>query len=254
EEPASTKSGESSGNSESVSTSDDQVSVTISDSEPDPNVEPSPFVGSYVMKMIQYKKEKMDKDSPASVGYHIDKYRFAMEIESENDDEKTTMIYDRQTRKITTKLEEGRKKTATITKMPNITITVDASEVEGTDATVTETGRTKEILGYTCKEFMLETEDAVSHVWFAEDLHIELGKSLDMVQIKGANQQAGHMDYGTLYGVSGTWLESHTESKKDQTSQDVFIQDLVIGNVSPAVFSTEGFEVTDISNFNIFGN
>jgi hypothetical protein len=148
---------------------------------------------------------------------------------------------------------DDKDKTATILKMPNIKLTVESEATSTGKYSVTPTGRTKDIQGYSCKEYMIETEEEISHVWFAEGLQLNLAASMDMVQIK--NQKGTHTaDYTNLYNISGTWLESHTESKKDNSSREVYIKDLTVGAVSPRVFSLDGYQVTDMSSLNIFGN
>lgn len=232
----------------------EEVSVTIEE-DPDADsrpVERSNFIGSFVMEMEEYKGGKMAKDFPMKIGYHIDAYKLGIEMDDKKENSSNVIVYDRQARKMIMKMDKKGEKTAVINKMPNMKITVEGDEYASGKYSVNPTGRSKVILGYNCKEYQVETEDEVSHVWFAEDLDTDLARSIGsgMVNVKYSGERS--MDYGDRYNLKGTWLEVHTKSKNQNTSRDIYIKNLVVGTVDQQVFSTEGYEVTDVSN--LFGN
>ncbi|MEM7370290.1 MAG: DUF4412 domain-containing protein [Bacteroidota bacterium] len=232
----------------------EEVSVTIeedpeADSRP---VERSNFIGSFVMEMKEFKNGQLSKDSPIKIGYHIDAYQTGIEMEDKEEQTTNLIVYDRQARKMIMKMHKDGEKTAIINKLPSMKVTVEEEKYPSGKYSVTPTGRTKVIEGYNCKEFMVETEKEVSHVWFAEDLDTGLATSLNLGMVNVQRKDGSTLDYGDRYNLKGTWLEVHSKSKSENITRDIYLKNLVIGSVEQQIFSTDGYKVTDVSN--LFGN
>ena len=229
----------------------EEVSVTFEDDDTIDEVVPSTATGSFSMEVSEFKKGKIQKNYPMTMTYHIDTYRFATEIDYQEDDmEGMVTIYDRQTRKTTMKTIKNGEKTAMITKMPRVKVGVSKKAIDEGKYTVTETGNTKTIEGYLCKEYLIETEDEITKAWMSEKILLDLASMSDLVRVK--NAQGAMTNYNNVYKINGFMLEAHTEIKGKNITRDVYIRDLKMGQVDDNIFSTEGYQVTDVSS--MFGN
>jgi hypothetical protein len=199
------------------------------------------------MEVHSFKKGKEEKNSPSRIRFHFEGTRFA--FEPSLDEGNTIMIYDQGNKKITTKISEDGEKNATITPMIKLSAGMTRKVEEASEASVEPTGRSKTIQGYDCAEYRIESEDDITLAWISPDLQIDLSAISGMANIK---QVEGAQTSGSLYGLDGTMLESHTEAKDGKTSHDSYLKDIVIGEVPAEVFSLDGFKVMDIGN--LFGN
>ncbi|MEZ4776286.1 MAG: DUF4412 domain-containing protein [Bacteroidia bacterium] len=236
-----------------IKSKESEVSISMDEEESNEAVQPSSFIGSFTLSSSEYKNGKLKKDNPVSMTYHIDKFQFATELESQDDEvTEMIMIYDRQTRKSTMKTVKGNEKTAMITKIPNIKVGVSNTSVDKENYTITPTGQTRVIEGYLCKEYIVDTEKELSHVWLTEDLNVDVTSLTDFIKVKDSN--GGMTDYTNVYKIKGFLLESHTETKGKDETHDIFIKNLKIGSVDKNIFSTDGFTVTDMSSLgSMFG-
>ena len=231
-----------------VESEDSDVSISFEKDEEASSreVKKSDWTGSIQMEMREMKNGKLKKDYPMNITYHIDEYKMGVEME-ESKDGHMIMIIDRQNRKITQKItDEKGKKTAVIMPMMNIKVNVKQKDVEGEASkySLSETGRTKDILGYSCKEYQLDGPDEVTYVWVTDELGLNYNDFIDFVQVK--NSQGGPASMNNIYGISGFALESRTESKKDDSVSEMQVTE--IGKLNFDTFSTDGYEVQDISS------
>lgn len=232
-----------------VTNRDDEVEVTIEEDNTPREALPSTFTGYFTMQVTESKNGKPKKDNPVSITYHVDTYRFAFVTQDSERKSEMTVIVDRQSRKMTNKVDNPDGRTATVMPMPRIKVGVSNQSVEAGTYTVSETGRTRNILGYDCREYRIETETEITLAWAAEDFNPDLHRSFDFVEVNGRSNMA---HYNNLYQLEGMVLEAHTEVKGKNETRDMVITDLVPGLIKPAVFSLEGFQVTDVSS--ILGN
>ncbi|MEM9987672.1 MAG: DUF4412 domain-containing protein, partial [Bacteroidota bacterium] len=210
-------------------------------------LEPNDFIGSFILEYHQQKNGKPERGSPAQIAYYLDAYRFA--IEPKEDDTQTILIFHRDEKKVTQKVVSKKgEKTATITPMLNIKVSVEDQDVANGEFEMEATGRSKTIQGYTCEEYRVETPDEVTLCWISPDLNLDWRKIAPFVQAKGPK---GTIQPNNLYGLSGLTLEAHTQGKNGDWSTDYYLKNLVIGELDPETFSLEGYSVTDLST--LFG-
>ncbi|MEZ4825013.1 MAG: DUF4412 domain-containing protein [Bacteroidia bacterium] len=237
-----------------IKSDESEVTISMDEEESAPvAVQPSTFIGSFTLSSSEYKSGKLKKDNPVTMNYHIDKFQFATEMESQDEDvSEMIMIYDRQTRKSTMKMIKGDEKTAMITKIPNIKVGVSNTSVDKGTYSVTPTGKTRVIEGYNCKEYIVETDKEINHVWLTEEISMDVTSLTDFVKVKDSN--GGMTDFTNVYKINGFMLESHIETKGKDETTDIFIKNLKIGSVNAGVFSTDGYTVTDMSSLgSMFG-
>lgn len=236
-----------------IKSDESEVSISMDEEESNEAVQPSSFIGSFTLSSSEYKNGKLQKDNPVVMNYHIDKFQFATEMESQ--DEEVTemiMIYDRQTRKSTMKTVKGNEKTAMITKIPNIKVGVSNTSVDEGNYSITPTGKTRVIEGYNCKEYLVETEKEINHIWLTEEISMDVTSLTDFVKVKDSN--GGMTNFSNVYKINGFMLESHIEIKGKDETTDIYIKNLKIGSVDTGVFSTDGYTVTDMSSLgSMFG-
>ncbi|GAB4418450.1 MAG: hypothetical protein OHK0039_29870 [Bacteroidia bacterium] len=220
------------------------VQVEADDSPAD--VAPSEFEGNFTIQFATYKNNKLEKDMPTSVAYHVEAYRFAVAPEPKAGQASTVLIYDRQQRKMTSKVDDNGNKSATIMPIPKIKVQVESESPAEGNYTVTATGRTKKILGYTCEEYRIEGEEGTTLAWLAKSLTWSLTDFFGMIEVQ--NQQGRLTDYSNRYQLSGMVLESETVSKDGKTRSTMLFTAYNPGTKSPAVFSLDGYQTTDLSN------
>ncbi|MDX2282689.1 MAG: hypothetical protein NW241_00945 [Bacteroidia bacterium] len=235
----------------SVETQDSKIILSEDKSAPSP-VLPSNFQGSFTMEFNSYKNGKLDKDNPIIVQYHVDEYRFAMVPQPASDGASSIIIYDRQKRTMTTKSVDSKgKKTATVMNIPRFMLTVDAkgspdAAPASNGTTVKATGRTKTIEGFLCKEWIADGPESSTTMWITTDWAFNYATVFDFVKVWDA-QSGMTTGASNQYQVSGSWLEMHTQSKKEDSKTDNFIKNIRRMH-DASVFSLDGYEVSDMTN------
>ena len=227
--------------------SGNDVQVRIEPAEPEEVLEPNDFIGSFTLEAHRLKNGKPERGSPSQVDYHLDAYQFA--VVPKVDDTQTILIYHRDEEKITQKVTSKRgDKTATITPMININVTVEDKDVADGEIQIEPTGRSKSIEGYTCQEYRVESPDEITLCWVSKDLDLDWRKVAPFVKAKGPR---GTIQPNNLYGLEGLVLEAHIESKEGDWSSDYYLKNISIGKVNAEIFSLEGYKVTDLNS--LFG-
>lgn len=235
-----------------VSTDDEDVTIEQSNELPT-NVKASSFIGSFDTEMKSYKNDKL-KDEPLNISYFIDTYKMALEMQSDKKGKSQApfvSIFDRQKGTMTILQEEKGEKTAMVMKMPKITVkSKNNSKDTPEDVKFTKTGRTKTIDGHTCYEYIGETEKDKTTIWAAPDLQFDLTESLQIAQVQSKTQ-----NYSGNFGqVEGMPLEMIMDDLKEKERIEVRYKNIKIGSVDASKFSTEGYKITDMSQFGgIFG-
>ncbi|MCI4668412.1 MAG: DUF4412 domain-containing protein [Bacteroidia bacterium] len=229
---------------------DSDSKVTIKPSEPDPNVEPSSWIGSYRMRTEETdKKGKMTEGFPQTNTFYIEKYKIAFENKADDRKEQATVIIDRQYRQMTTKMidEDGTKQAITLP-LPSMTV-----EVEDTDGDINEsrdnfkkTGRTKTIAGYKCEEYTYENDEVNSSIWLAPNMGADFREFFSWVSIKD-NKKGGYTSYDEFYPFSGAIMESTSLDKESGKETHMIVEDVSKGSVNPEIFSLDGYEHQDMN-------
>ncbi|MBK9458482.1 MAG: DUF4412 domain-containing protein [Sphingobacteriales bacterium] len=140
--------------------------------------------------------------------------------------------------------EEKGKKTAMVMKMPKITVKNKNNETPE-DVKFTKTGRTKIIDGHTCYEYIGETEKQKTTFWAAPDLKYNLAESMLIMQSQN-KQQNETPNFGQVDGMP---LEVVIEQLDKKERIEIKYKNLKIGSVNKAKFSTDGYEITDMTQF-----
>ncbi|MEL6696164.1 MAG: DUF4412 domain-containing protein [Bacteroidota bacterium] len=210
-------------------------------------IEPSSFIGTFEMVTELYKKNKLQKGYPQTNTMSIDAYQFAMQTrDPEKPDEIMTVIFDRRTRKVATKIETD--KQAFVAKIPRMKITVEDEEATEAKGEVRATGRSKTIEGYRCDEYIYEDDEVISYVWVAEDFPLNYGELFGFMNF--SNDKNGNAtSYDDIYPTSGAPLESTTTEKKSGEKSIWRIKNLQSNVIKTELFSLEGYETTDVSRF-----
>ena len=97
----------------------------------------------------------------------------------------------------------------------------DIEEVEDDavyDYTPMKTGKTKEILGYKCDEYLLEDEDTEVHMWVSEKLGKEMRKEWM------SNQQTFGAMFTYAYAMNGMVLEYDVRNKDGEKTTMIVTQ------------------------------
>lgn len=235
----------------------DEGTVTFQESTSADAV-PNTFLGSFKMNIKT--TDTKGKIENTAVQYHFSKWKTAMEPKVEGTEgEQMKMIMDLQLRKMTMlTVDKKGAKTGIIMKMPKITFSGDKLEeqseqiIEGT--TYKKTGEKRTIEGYLCEKWIITNEEGTSIAWITDDVDFNLsnafgflGASANTPGSKGKPQKGFEM-------MKGFSLETTHTSKKGEVSV-ITVTNIRIGDVGDLPFSTEGFELQDLSSFgSMFNN
>ncbi|MFO7671891.1 MAG: DUF4412 domain-containing protein [Bacteroidales bacterium] len=162
---------------------------------------------------LDYGMEFKDEDTQSTIIYDSD--RFAMIILTDNEEEKTGIA----TRFDPEMLEGDEDK--------------ETPESNGLD--VYKTGNTKEILGYTCDEYLIEDEDSEVHMWVSE----QLGKEISKEMLSNPNAFGNAFHYSG--SVNGMTMEYELIDKNDGKKTEMLVTNLDL-NRSHSI-STEGYNI-----------
>lgn len=97
------------------------------------------------------------------------------------------------------------------------------------------TGRTKNIAGYSCKEYLYETPDGKSEVWATNDVVFDYSSAYG--HMGGMQTLASG---GTTYGM-GTIMEMHTYDKHSKAQSDLTVIDIKPSN--PKSIDLTGYQI-----------
>lgn len=207
---------------------------------------PLGFTGSYRWEIHSYKNGTPEKDSPMHMLMAFDDAHMAMEPQAPKGQEQMRMVFDLKN-KFTYTLMTDKKGERSGIKMKSMRINVQDEGAEtDAQAKVTRTNETKTIEGHTCRKYTYSNEDGNGEAWIAEDVQFNAFEALGhMVGGKASKwQQAPYQ---------GMVMESTWTSKDGKEKVEMFTRDLVIGKVDAARFSTDGYNVQDMSNLPMFG-
>lgn len=130
--------------------------------------------------------------------------------------------------------DAGGSKMAMVTKFdPAAYETEEDKEMDAME--FTKTGRTKEILGYTCEEYVTEDDESVMHFWMADVEDLDFYKGFKALQEQQKQQGAYAEDV-----PEGMMLEMVSESKKND---EKYIMEVTsIDRNKSGQISTEGYK------------
>ena len=227
--------------------------IEISESKPD-EVQPNSFLGSFDIHIESSKNTSVEKISIAST----EEKTLLMPIFSDPKESETKIIFNNEDATMTTLIFDKKKnqKTGIKMKMPKITVTnSETIQTKGqnvpTKYTFTETNETKDIDGYTCKKYIYEDDKATTTSWVTQEIKGNMGGIMNLVSIKnkGKNQDISNQ----LSKMQGFMLESSSINKISGEITTIKIKNIHLNTPEEKVFSTEGYQVQDLSNMGLFG-
>ncbi len=162
------------------------------------------------MQITTYKKNgKLDEEMLYNNYLHKEDSDYAMEFNDE--DNKSTIIFDTKNSAMLILTEsDGEKSGFATTIDPEAMADLaedyaedyeDEEEVDMDAYKPMKTGKSKQILGYSCDEYMMEDEESEVHMWVSEKLGKEMRKEWM------SNQQTFGAMFTHAYGMNGMVLE-----------------------------------------------
>lgn len=195
------------------------------------------FLGSFKWTIRKYKNGKPINKESATLVYFFDNYLTALRPEDiANPKITTTIIYDFQNEKVTTKIEQGENKSATVIEMP---------EGKASDRDdyfkLTNTYETKMIDGFDCTKYSIESNHITGEAWVAGDIPNNFKGMPVFLLFESINI------YG-LADLQGLPIEVHYKNKNSRRFTEISVKEISPGKVDKSIFDLEGYEVMDMSN------
>lgn len=204
---------------------------------------PNSFIGSLHLTMTSFKNDKMEKNNPIEVELHLKKDKTGM-VMAVPDNPKSLMIMDLKDNKIIMVQDmEGERKGMKM-KRPNFNMTKKMTDQE---VDIQKTGKTKVIDGYRCEEYILTTEDGVSHAWVTKDLKAhwsDLNSSFMGLSNAGKDQ-----DQNQFKDVDGFPIESTYVSSNGKDKMVTRCTNIKPGVVNEGLFDMGKYSIQDLSKY-----
>ncbi len=224
--------------SESVAEPTDNASIETLEAIADDQI------ATFTMEFQEYKKGKPTKNSGTKITYYLNGDKIAFKPEMDGG-QSTLMIFDSETKTMTTLLDRDGEKSGMTMKMPKVMLNDDSKNDDDLDFKVTPTNESKKILGYECKKILIESKDYTGHAWITDEVDLKLEKAFNFVDAQKKSKNTVH----TFGDIKGFPLETLTKNKKKDESYEMKVTDLKLGSVDESVFNTAGYNITDMSNF-----
>jgi hypothetical protein len=158
------------------------------------------------MEISIYKKNgNLDEQMLYDSYLHKEAADYAMEFREQ--DNKSTVVFDTKNHAMLVLSESNGEKTGFATSVDPDAMAdlveeyAEEEEVDMDSYKPVKTGKTKEILGYKCEEYLVEEEDSEIHMWVSEQLGNEIRKEWM------ANQQTFGAMFVHAYALNGMVLE-----------------------------------------------
>lgn len=165
------------------------------------------------------------KSESQSITYYIGENVFKANVNSE-----MSMIMDSKNNAMISISEES--KTAVVMSLDrmNAMTTQPTKETEKSEITLTKTGRTKQILGYTCEEYVSVSKEGKTIYWIAPNTGVNLSESFISLMSKQTNASQSMNTGGGLL-MEMTSLDSSNKQKSHllMTSLNKEVQQFFLG-------------------------
>lgn len=109
----------------------------------------------------------------------------------------------------------------------------------GEDVSLEKTGNTREILGYTCDEYIYEDDENDMQMWISKGLQLTTRKEVASRSVLSLFHQYNMQEEGTLLAMKAT-------SKKDNSVMAMEVTDVGLGNEQ--TIDLAGYNVMDMSS------
>lgn len=205
------------------------------------------FIGSFTMSVTEFKKGKPSKDSPIKIDYYFQDNQIAFAPEATKG-QQTILIYNVSDRMMTTLINKDGEKTGMKMKMPKIKI--DGKVKDNMEYSIKATEERKTIEGYSCRKYLIESEENSGYAWITEDVNIDYERIANLLNIDQKNSHASGL---TLKDLKGFAMETYTKSKKKDEAYEMKVTNLSIGKLEKNIFDTSDYNMTDMSSLMNFG-
>lgn len=163
---------------------------------------------------------------------------FVMSMEAEGAQE-SVAIFDFEKKQMITLVDASGMKMAVVVKMDPSAYDTSEEEADMTDMPeYKKTGRSKEILGYTCDEYIMEDEDQTMQMWMSREVVVDIFQAFSAYAVQNQKQPAPTMEPG----LQGTMMEMTSTSKKHPKEKTTWKVTKIEKNLN-ANISTEGYRV-----------
>ncbi len=207
---------------------------------------PLGFTGSYTWVINSYKGGTLDKDSPMLLRMAFDDEHMAWEPQARPNEGAMRMIFDLKN-KVNYTLMTDEKGKRTGVKMKAMRITMNDADHASDEATqVVRTQETKVIDEHTCRKYTYKDEEGSGVAWIAEDVKFNAFEAL-------GSMVGARADRWQMAPYQGMVMENAWTSADGGERVEMSTRDLVIGKVDKALFSTDGYELQDMTNLPVFG-
>jgi len=222
-----------------------QVSIT---ENTDPFV-PLDFTGTFRMEMHSFKNGKAEKDSPAIMRMSMANDRMAMVPTTAKGKEEMRIFFDLKNKHSYTLMTDDKgNRSGFKMKMMKFSGAADGAETKSDkDAKMVRSGETKVIDGHTCTKYTYTSAEGNGTAWIAEDIKFDIMKTFAQMSGSTPNKDWQKVPY------SGLMMENSWNSADGKERVDMYIRDLQVGKVDESMFSTEGYNLQDMSNMPAFG-
>ena len=193
------------------------------------------------MEISEYKKNgKLDKQMLYDSYVHKEDADYAMEFS--DDESKSIMIFDTKNSAMLILTNSDGEKTGFATTIDPETMAEEAEAYEEEDSGVDsdpfnykKTGKTKNILGYSCDEYLMEDEATEVRMWVSEKLGKEMRKEwLNNKQTFGAM-------FSSAYALNGMVMEYDFLDKEDGDKMVMQVTKIDLNHTHKV--STEGYNI-----------
>lgn len=201
----------------------------------------SDFTGSFTMEITELKNGKPGKEGPVRISYYVKGDEVAIQPENTGNGN-TIMIFNVKDKTMTTLIEQKGEKTGVKMKMPDVML--NSVSDNDSDYSITKTDESKEIDGYNCRKYLIDSKDNTGFAWVTEDVDLDFEKMFTFLQ--GDKQKGSQMqEFSEMEGVP---LEMYTKSKNKNEEFTMKMLNLKTGEVDAAIFNTAGYEIMDMQN------
>lgn len=187
------------------------------------------FEGSYVMKVESVETK------PVETRYVVKGDMASMQMLNADVKGYMKTIINRKDKTITSLIENSGNKMALRTALPDFKSSASSTE----RPKLIETGKTKEIDGYTCKQIISESKDNTAEMWITTDLGLSMADVLRMA----AGGSTRNLEQ--FYIEKGVSLQTTVKDKKNSKTTVMLLKDIKRSDIPASEFSMEGYKLME---------
>lgn len=204
---------------------------------------PNEFIGSFRMEMHLFDGPTEKKNSPTNMRYWSSEDMTMNKMEMpEREGQDMRMMTDLKGKwQYTLMMDKNGKKTAMKSKKKKVTL---SEEKDAKEPEITVTDESKTIEGHVCTKTVVKSEDGTWIGWVAKDIKAPFADMARSVGQRGNDQMMK-----SYKGMQGFPLEFEWADAKSTDRIVCYMKELKVGPVDPAVFSLDGYEVTEMPSF-----